>query len=143
MKKTKKKAPKKKATEKTHKVSRVRENPHIPGGVSYDLWGEAEPPPPPRKRGEYSRPRVKISGGTILFKDRSPWKGKIVRANPTAALLLRPVRVELTADEAAAIMAGNAAAIRELRAGAGRARRDWDHLEAHDSRGTHLFDLVR
>lgn len=89
-----------------------------------------------------SRPRVKFSGGTMLFREHSPYRGQVVRTNP-GSLLLRPVRVEMTADEAAAIMAGNAAAIRELRAGAGRARRDWDHLEAHDSRGAHLFDMVR
>jgi hypothetical protein len=94
-------------------------------------------------RGRESRPRVQMIGETMVFRPYSPYKGRITKANPGPRVLVDPLRVELSASEAA-VMEGSfppSWLLEQIIAGAS-SRRGWDHLEVYGPRGTHLFNLV-
>ncbi len=123
----------------------VKENPgYIDSGASFDLVG-GESRRLPKKVQEFSRPRVKIRGTTVTFAKHSPFKGRIERANPGPSVVVAPLRVELSADEVRQLDPANnwppASLVRKILAGANK-RRGWDHVEAVDAKGRHLFDLV-
>ena len=111
-------------------------------GASFDLFG-GESRKIHKPKSEFSRPRVRVRGKTMTLAAHSPFKGQVERVNPSAHYLTRPVRVELDAKEVKAWKADPEGFARSIMSAAARHRPDYDHLEAVDRRGKHLFDLVR
>ena len=125
-------------------VAHALENPgYDPSGASFDLFGGTSRPIPKKAR-EFSRPRVKIRGKTVTFAKHSPFKGSVERANPSVQIFVAPLRVILSADEVRTLDKDKfppASLSRKIMAEASKLR-GWDHVEAVDKQGRHLFDLA-
>lgn len=125
-------------------VAKVLENPgYMAHGADEDLFGGPSRKLP-KKAKEFSRPRVKIRGGTVTFAKHSPFKGRVEKANPSVRILIAPLRVILSDDEARSIGRDKfpPAALSEKILAAANKKRGWDHIEATDKRGKHLFDIA-
>lgn len=125
-------------------LAQALENPgYDEHGASFDLFGGASRALP-KKAKEFSRPRVKIRGKTVTFAKHSPYKGSVERANPSVQIFVAPLRVILSADEVRTLDKDKfppASLSRKIMAEASKLR-GWDHVEAVDKQGRHLFDLA-
>lgn len=121
-----------------------RENPgYQEGGATEDLFGGPSRRLP-KKQPEFHRPRVKIRGSVVTFAKRSPYKERVEIANPAARVVVAPLRVVLDAAEVRTLEDGrwpSDSMVRKILSQADK-RRGWDHVEAVDKNGRHLFDLI-
>ena len=126
------------------KAQEPLENPgYQEGGASFDIFGGPSRKVP-KKQPEFHRPRVKIRGSVVTFAKRSPYKERVEIANPSARVVVAPLRVVLDASEVRTLEDGrwpSDAMVRKILAQADK-RRGWDHVEAVDKNGRHLFDLI-
>lgn len=126
-------------------VAKVLENPgYMAHGADEDLFGGPSRKLP-KKAKEFSRPRVKIRGSVVTFAKHSPFKGRVEMANPSARILVAPLRVILDRAEVNDFLDGgrwpSSALVSKILAQANK-RAGWDHIEAVDAKGRHLFDLL-
>lgn len=103
------------------------------------------------KKTEQSRPRVKITGTTMILGKTSPLKGRVLRVNPQRKKppvpLLKPVTVILSREEAIELKKLNGKPGSKMVASALAAAKacktiEWDHIEVRWPNGTHAFDLA-
>lgn len=127
------------------KAQEPLENPgYQEGGASFDIFGGPSRKVP-KKQPEFHRPRVKIRGSVVTFAKRSPYKERVEIANPSARVVVAPLRVVLDRSEVQDFLIGGRwpsdELVRKIMAQANK-RAGWDHVEAVDGKGRHLFDLI-
>ena len=69
-------------------------------------------------------------------------KPRAVRLNPAPRIVVKPLRVTLTAAEVKSWKADGAGFVAKLLAHAAQQSAEWDHIEARGPGGRHLFDVV-
>lgn len=119
----------------------VLPNPYDQKGASFDLFG-GESRALPKKVSEFHRPRVRVRGGTMTLAEGSPFKGRVVKLNPSPRIVLQPLRVTLTAAEVKAYKAAPDTFLAALLKKAATVSQAWDHIEARGPGGRHLFDVI-
>ena len=135
----------KKGAARVKDAAKVLENPgYQESGASFDIFGGPSRKVP-KKQSEFHRPRVKIRGSVVTFAKRSPYKERVEVANPSGVrVVVAPLRVVLDAAEVRSLEDGkwpSDAMVRKILSQADK-RRGWDHVEAVDKGGRHLFDLI-
>jgi len=126
----------------------AKENPNYDhAGASFDLFG-GESRRLPKKVSEFHRPRVRVRGGTLTLADGSPFKGRVAKINPGAKIVTSPLRVTLERAEVEDFLLGGRWPSDSLvekiliQARKHTGNTGWDHIEAMDAKGRHLFDLI-
>ncbi len=120
----------------------AKENPgYDHAGASFDLFG-GESRRLPKKVSEFHRPRVRVRGGTMTLAEGSPFKGRVVKLNPAPRVVVKPLRVTLTAAEVRSHKSDPAKFVAQLMKKAATVSGEWDHIEARGPGGRHLFDVV-